>query len=159
MRIRRASMGDRERMAAILTGTGRFTERETGWALELVDSAVSPAESEYEAIVVEDEERMVQGWALFGPTPRSEGVFDLYWIVVARERQRRGYGKALLHHVEEDVSSRKGRMLLIETSSKESYAATVRFYQQAGYREISRIKDFYRIEDDKLVFSRTLNPS
>lgn len=158
MRVRRAAAGDRERMAEILIGTGRFTERETGWALELADAALSPSGSEYEAVVVEDDAAVVQGWALFGPTPRSDGVYDLYWIAVEHEKQRRGYGRALLHHVEQDVLSRNGRMLLIETSSKESYTATVRFYEQAGYREISRIKDFYRIEDDKLVFSRTLTP-
>jgi ribosomal protein S18 acetylase RimI-like enzyme len=158
VRIRRAAAGDRERMAAILIGTGRFTERETTWALELVDAALSPGGSEYEAVVLEDGAATVQGWALFGPTPRSEGVYDLYWIAVERDQQRRGYGRALLHHVEEDVLSRNGRMLLIETSSKETYAPTVRFYEQAGYREISRIKDFYRIEDDKLVFSRNLTP-
>jgi len=47
-------------------------------------------------------------------------------------------------------------MLLIETSSKGSYASTMRFYERAGYSEISRIKDFYRIEDDKLVFCKRL---
>jgi hypothetical protein len=47
-------------------------------------------------------------------------------------------------------------MLLIETSSRKSYAGTVRFYQEAGYSEISRIKDFYRIEHDKLVFCKHL---
>ena len=42
--------------------------------------------------------------------------------------------------------------------SKATYAPTVRFYEAAGYREISKIKDFYRIEDDKLVFSKALKP-
>ena len=47
-------------------------------------------------------------------------------------------------------------MLLIETSSKQSYAPTLRFYQRSGYDEISRIKDFYRIECDKVVFCKKL---
>ena len=49
-------------------------------------------------------------------------------------------------------------MLLIETSSKNSYSSTTRFYERAGYQEISRIKDFYRIDDDKLVYSKRLTP-
>ena len=49
-------------------------------------------------------------------------------------------------------------MLLIETSSKRSYEPTIRFYLGAGYHEISRIKDFYRIEDDKVVFCKQLTP-
>jgi len=58
--------------------------------------------------------------------------------------------------VENEVRRQGGRMLLIETSSRRSNASTLRFYQRAGYHEISRIKDFYRIEDDKVVLSRTL---
>ena len=57
------------------------------------------------------------------------------------------------------IRRQAGRMLLIETSSKRSYAPTIRFYQRAGYHEISRIKDFYRIEDDKVVFCKQLTPS
>ena len=52
-----------------------------------------------------------------------------------------------------------GLMLMIETSSKESYASTMRFYERSGYDEISRIKDFYRIEDDKVVYCKKLTPS
>ena len=58
--------------------------------------------------------------------------------------------------VENEVRRQRGRMLLIETSSKESYGPTMRFYERSGYDEISRIKDFYRIEDDKVVFCKKL---
>jgi len=49
-----------------------------------------------------------------------------------------------------------GRMILIETSSQETYGATVRFYEKAGYELVARIKNFYRVGDDKLVFSKEL---
>ena len=62
----------------------------------------------------------------------------------------------LLRFVENEVKKERGRMLLIETSSKESYSSTLRFYERSGYEEISRIKDFYRIEDDKVVFCKRL---
>lgn len=156
MNIRPAAIGDRERIREILISTARFTRQEVGWAMELVDLAVAAARSEYEAHVIEDASRCVQGYVLFGPTPMTEGVFDLYWIAVDPKRQGQGLGQLLLRFVENEVRRREGRMLLIETSSKRSYAPTVRFYQRAGYREISRIKDFYRIEDDKVVFSKTL---
>jgi hypothetical protein len=47
-------------------------------------------------------------------------------------------------------------MILIETSSQESYGATVRFYKHNGYHQAARIKNFYRIGDDKLVFQKEL---
>lgn len=156
MQIRPLWSSDRDRVGDILVATARFTRQEVGWAMELVDLVLSPSRSEYEAYVIEDATGTVQGYVLFGPTPMTEGVYDLYWIAVDPKRQGQGFGQLLLRYVETEVRRRDGRMLLIETSSKRSYAATVRFYQQAGYREISRMKDFYRIEDDKVVFSKSL---
>lgn len=158
MKIRPASSTDRERILEILTLTSRFTHQEIGWAMELVDLALgAPEKREYETHVLEVPDGVVQGYVLFGPTPMAQGVFDLYWIAVDPKRQGQGFGQLLLRFVENEVKRQAGRMLLIETSSKRSYAPTVRFYQRAGYQEISRIKDFYRIEDDKVVFSKNLS--
>lgn len=155
MNIRPVHAADRERVREILVATARFTRQEVGWAMELVDLAIR-GRSEYTASVLEDTDGLVQGYVLFGPTPMTEGVYDLYWIAVDPKRQGQGFGQLLLRFVENEVRRQAGRMLLIETSSKRSYAPTIRFYQQAGYREISRIKDFYRIEDDKVVFCKHL---
>jgi ribosomal protein S18 acetylase RimI-like enzyme len=161
MRIRQAVTEDRERILAILTATGRFSSREIGWAMELVDLTLDrPDRSEYSIHVLEEPDagpsRQVQGYVCFGPTPKADGVFDLYWIAVEPSRQGEGIGQTLLRFVENEVRRLGGRMLLIETSSKMSNAPTLRFYERAGYHEISRIKDFYRIEDDKVVYTRTL---
>ena len=156
MNIRPAAPADRGRIHQILAATARFTRQEIGWAMELVDLVLA-GKPEYEAHVVELPDATVQGYVLFGPTPMAEGVWDLYWIAVDPARQGEGLGQLLLRFVENAVRRQAGRMLLIETSSKRSYAPTVRFYQRAGYREISRIKDFYRIEDDKVVFSKNLS--
>jgi ribosomal protein S18 acetylase RimI-like enzyme len=161
MKLRPAIASDRPRILEILTATARFTRQEIGWAMELVDAAIErPEKGEYAAHVLEEPDsgpnRMVQGYVLFGPTPMTDGVFDLYWIAVDPKQQGQGFGQVLLRFVENEVRRQSGRMLLIETSSKRSYAPTIRFYQRAGYHEISRIKDFYRIEDDKVVFSKQL---
>jgi len=157
MKIRPASAGDRERIHEILVGTARFTPQEVGWAMELVDSALAhQGQGEYRVHVLEDPDGAVQGYVCFAPTPKTDGVFDLYWIAVDPRQQGQGFGQILLRFVENEVRRQSGRMLLIETSSKRSYAPTVRFYQRAGYTEISRIKDFYRIEDDKVVFCKQL---
>jgi ribosomal protein S18 acetylase RimI-like enzyme len=155
MNIRPAAPPDRDRIREILVATARFTRQEVGWAMELVDLALDhPERREYSVCVLDDP--LVQGYVCWAPTPLTEGVFDLYWIAVDPKRQGQGLGQMLLKFVENEVRKQSGRMLLIETSSKRSYAPTVRFYQRAGYHEISRIKDFYRIEDDKVVFCKNL---
>ena len=158
MKIRPAEPKDRARIREILVGTARFTEDEVRAAVDLVDQSLDGQPSEYLTYVLEAPEsgpnRMVQGYVTYGATPKTEGVFDLYWIAVDPRHQGQGFGQLLLRFVENEVRRQRGRMLLIETSSKESYAPTLRFYQRSGYDEISRIKDFYRIECDKIVFCK-----
>jgi ribosomal protein S18 acetylase RimI-like enzyme len=161
MRIRPAEAKDRERIHELLVAVARFTEEEIRCAMELVDQALEePERGEYHVHVLEEPDsgpkRAVQGYVCFGATPLTDGVFDLYWIAVDPRQQGQGFGQLLLRFVENEVRRQRGRMLLIETSSKESYGPTLRFYQRSGYDEISRIKDFYRIEDDKLVFCKKL---
>jgi ribosomal protein S18 acetylase RimI-like enzyme len=161
MNIRPAAPRDRERIRQILVATTRFNEEEVRWAMDLVDQAAEqPEKGEYVVQVLEEPDsgpnRMIQGYVCYGPTPMAEGVFDLYWIAVDPARQGQGFGQLLLRFVENEVRRQKGRMVLIETRSRASYAPTIRFYQRSGYDEISRIKDFYRIEDDKLVFCKKL---
>jgi ribosomal protein S18 acetylase RimI-like enzyme len=156
MNIRPIEPRDRERIHEILVGVARFTEEEVRCAMELVDQALQhPERGEYLVHVLEDDHG-VEGYVCFGATPLTEGVFDLYWIAVDPRQQGQGFGQLLLRFVENEVRRARGRMLLIETSSKESYGPTLRFYQRSGYDEISRIKDFYRIEDDKVVFCKKL---
>jgi ribosomal protein S18 acetylase RimI-like enzyme len=162
MKIRPAEPKDRQRIHEILVSTARFTDEEVKCAVELVDSALDhPEKGEYVVHVLEEPgsglRRTIHGYVCFGPTPLTDGVFDLYWIAVDPKQQGQGFGQLLLRFVENEVRRQSGRMLLIETSSKESYRPTIRFYERSGYSEISRIKDFYRIEDDKVIFCKKLN--
>jgi ribosomal protein S18 acetylase RimI-like enzyme len=163
MKIRPAEARDRDRIQEILISTARFTDVEVRDAMELVDKAQDDRDKgEYIVHVLEEPaagpKRLVQGYVCYGPTPLTDGVFDLYWIAVDPRQQGQGIGQLLLRFVENEVRRQRGRMLLIETSSKESYAPTIRFYERSGYEEISRIKDFYRITHDKVVYCKKLTP-
>jgi ribosomal protein S18 acetylase RimI-like enzyme len=158
-RIRKIEPKDRSRIEEMVISSGKFNDVEIETALELVDDALKEGEaSGYIFVVLEyrNEHPMLHGYACYGPTPLTQGVYDLYWIVVDPSAQRKGFGRYLLEYVERDVIKRGGRMLLIETSSQETYSATIRFYERNGYQLAARIKNFYRIGDDKLVFSKEL---
>jgi len=156
--LRELRATDRAPIAAILHATGAFTDEEVGVALELVDEGLVDATTAdaYRFVVAELDGRVV-GYACFGLTPLTDGVFDVYWIAVDPACQGRGVGKALLRAVEAEVTRRHGRTILIETGGKPSYAATRTFYDRAGYREIARIPDFFRIGDDKVVYARRVD--
>ena len=161
MNIRPAEEKDRDRIHEILLATGRFTPEEVQCAIELVDECLQrPEKGDYIVHVADSPDAAVpvSGYVCYGATPLTDGVYDLYWIAVDPRYQGQGVGQVLLRFVENEVRKLRGRMLLIETSSKDSYGPTLRFYERAGYDEISRIKDFYRIEDDKVVFCKRLGP-
>jgi ribosomal protein S18 acetylase RimI-like enzyme len=159
MRIRPIEPRDRERILEIVTATGNFTPVEIATAMEVVDEALAdPAHprGDYRAFVLEDERSHVAGYECHGPTPLTEGTYDLYWIAVDPACQGSGFGRALLAFAEQDVRATGGRLLLIETSSQESYGDTIRFYEKSGYPLAARIKEFYRQGDDKLIFAKRL---
>jgi ribosomal protein S18 acetylase RimI-like enzyme len=159
MNIRPAEQRDRDRIHDILRATGRFTDEEVRCAMELVDEwLATPEKGDYICHVAENSSAAAGavGYTCYGPTPLTDGVYDLYWIAVDPNYQGSGFGQGLLQFVENEVKQRRGRMLLIETSSKETYGPTLRFYERAGYEEVTRIKDFYRIADDKIVFCKRL---
>jgi len=123
-------------------------------ALELVDAGEQQIPDGYRFFVAETETGQVVGYVCFGHTPCTEGTFDLYWIATDRTWHGQGVGRALLTAVEDTVRSQRGRMLLIETASKNSYAATRRFYDRAGYLEVARVPDFYTVGDDRVIYAK-----
>lgn len=146
--LRDLARSDRASIESILRATGVFNDAEVAVALELVDA---PTEVGYRFLVAECDGR-VAGYACFGATPMTDGVFDLYWIAVDPQLHGIGIGRRLMDATREAVRACGGRMILIETASKPSYDATRAFYVAYGCREVARIPDFYARGDDKVTY-------
>ena len=161
--IRPLVAADRSGVFRILENAGNFTPAEVGIALELIDEWLELGEhSGYLTYVLEardPEKSEVLGYVCFGPTPLTESTFDLYWIAVDKSKHRGGVGKRLLKFSEEEVLRRGGKMLLIETSSQETYGGTIQFYERTGYELVGKIPEYYKPGDDKLIFAKRLAPS
>ncbi len=156
MAIRSVVAHDAERIHAILDATGVFTAAEIACANELIHEAIHEDEGDYFVYVLVDEHSVVQGYVCFGPTPLTDGTYDLYWIAVDPTAHGRGYGQQLVAFVERELRAEGGRLLLIETSSKDAYGPTQAFYLRCGYVELARIPGFYREGDDKIVYGKVL---
>ncbi|MBI5432834.1 MAG: GNAT family N-acetyltransferase [Planctomycetes bacterium] len=140
----------------MLIGTEAFRPDEIPVAMELIDIGLSPGGGGYRFVVAElaDAPGRVAGYACFGATPCTLGTFDLYWIAVDKSLQGHGIGKALVRSVEDVVGAERGRLILIETGGKPSYAAQRAFYLSAGYREVARVPDFYEDGDDRVIYQK-----
>lgn len=153
----------RSDLELIVRATGVFSEEETGVALELFDEAVvgfrSAADSsppaDYEFVGAFADDRLI-GYACFGLTPATDRTYDLYWIAVHPDAQRLGAGAALMSEVERRLEERRARLVVVETSSREDYAPTRRFYQKRGYEENARLRDFYAAGDDRVILTKRL---
>jgi len=156
----------RPHIETIVRATGVFNEDEVGVALELFDAAFGPRLSalvdadspDYEFVGAFQDESPV-GYACFGQTPSTDRTYDLYWIAVHPDAQRTGAGRALMDEVEGRLTARQARLLVIETSSRDDYVPTRRFYGRRGYSEAARVRDFYDLGDDRVILTRRLSAS
>ena len=155
LNIRPVRKEDHAQIEDFLRASPNFNADEVATALELIDESLA-GDPDYLVNVLENEQGHIIGFECHGPTPLTDGTFDLYWIAVDPRAQKRGHGGRLLRATEDDVARRGGRLLLIETSSQPAYAPTVAFYRRNGYHLDARIHDFYRRGDDKLVFAKEM---
>ena len=105
------------------------------------------------------EGRAIEAAAYYASEMMAEAVWNLYFIGVRPDRQGSGLGATLLRHVEDDLTARGARLLLVETSGLDSFELTRRFYRKNGYDEEARIRDFYRQGEDKVIFRKALGGS
>lgn len=148
---------DRNQLEDILKRVDQFNDMEVDIALELIDHAINKPEQEDYYIYIFVDNNTVLGYHCTGKRPLTDGVYDLYWIVVNPDIQGKGIGSKLLKHAEELVKEKKGRWLLAETSSKESYLSTRNFYERHNYEIVTKIKDFYTVNDHLIVFGKNFN--
>lgn len=156
--IRPVRATDREPIRRLLAETDVFTEEEVGIALELIDVIFErPDQQDYIARAYDDGGQVL-GYYCIGPTPATQGTFDLYWIAVSPEAHGSGVGGALDAHAASLIRSMEGRLVIAETSSQPRYAKTRQFYLHHGYTEAARIPGYYRPGDDLVVFVKSLQP-
>jgi len=148
---------DLPELTRILKETGAFTVDEVDCALELLNNVLDdPTQKDYYVTVIEEGGKPA-GYILFGPVPLTEGTWDIYWVATDPVHHGKGFGRKLFERTESDLRVLGARMICLETSSQGSYMRTRRFYEQAGYTEASRIRDFYRPGDDRLTYVKRLS--
>jgi ribosomal protein S18 acetylase RimI-like enzyme len=154
--IRPMATKDKSAIMQILRDTPEFLPMEVVIAEEVIDSYLRDALRSGFHILVAEVDKIVIGYICYGTTPLTEGTWDLYWAAVSREMRSKGIGSVLWKAAEDEIKNARGRLAIIETSSKPNYEKTRRFHESQGYKLVSRVPDFYASGDDKLIYVKRL---
>lgn len=142
----------------LVTATGFFDAAEQALAVELVDETLARgAASGYQFLLAESERRGdLLGYACFGRIPATASSFDLYWIAVAPDEQRKGLGATLLRKAEALCREQGGKNMYVDTAGRKQYQPTRSFYERMGYDVAAVLDDFYADGDAKIIYARSL---
>ncbi|MFA6134289.1 MAG: GNAT family N-acetyltransferase [Phycisphaerae bacterium] len=155
--VRPTLPADRAAILRLLAETAFFRDDEIVVAREVLDDALAGVENghykSYSAVL----EGQAVGWVCFGLTPCTIGTYDIYWIAVAPNMQGKGVGAALMAKAETLIAASGGRLAIIETSGREIYNPTRKFYLKLGYDLAADIPDFYAPADSKVVYTKKLD--
>ena len=105
---------------------------------------------------MDERDGRIVGYAYYAPASMTDRSWYLYWIAVTKQIQAKGVGSGLLKHAEEDIRTKNGRVLFIETSSLPHYDPTRRFYLKHGYEVTGQLRDYYADGDDMVIFRKRL---
>ncbi len=158
IKVRSLVEKDRARLLSMLIRTRAFTSAEIDVAMELIDSVLKdPTQDDYQIHCLVDDQDQVIGYLCYGPTPMTEGTFDLYWIAVDPDFQGKGAGSRLLSFLEEVVKAKVGRLILADTSTIPQYEKTQGFYLRNGFKEVARVPDYYYPGNDRVTFCKKVD--
>jgi acetoin utilization deacetylase AcuC-like enzyme/GNAT superfamily N-acetyltransferase len=145
------------RVRQLVASTGFFNPAEVEIAGELVTERLAKGvRSGYHFILAERGSGLV-AYACYGPIEGTQNSFDLYWIAVAPEEQRKGLGVQVFNRAEAAMRKAGAKQIYVDTSSSDRYAPTRGFYQRMGFAEEARLTDFYGLGDGKVIYVKTLS--
>lgn len=151
-----ACFEDSAQVLRLAEATGLFNAEEVAVAEELVHERLSKgAESGYHFVFAEDNGRLL-GYTCYGPIPLTASSYDLYWIAVSPDYQRKGIGRLLLDETVRRVRQAGGDRLYADTSGRQQYENSRAFYERMGFHREALLADFYAEGDAKVIYSKKL---
>jgi ribosomal protein S18 acetylase RimI-like enzyme len=154
--IRPATHDDRDALIALADATGLFAPSELAEIGQMLADHLSRDTDSNHSWITDEERGELTGIAYFAPERMTEGTWNLYLIGVHPNCQGQGRGTELLRYIEQALTARGERLLLVETSGLPSFDRTRAFYLKCGYNEEARIRDFYSKGIDKIVYAKAL---
>jgi len=143
-------------ISRIVQSSGYFSPEEIALACELAEEKLAQGnDCSYQFLFAEDKDSVL-GYTCYGLIPATCGSYDLYWIAVDEQFRCQGLGKELMLKTQHIICDIGGRLIYVETSSRDQYMPTQSFYESCGYQKEAFLKDFYAAGDSKIIYVKTL---
>lgn len=153
--IRLTTPDDINALLALAEVTGLFESNQIEELAQMLNQHFS-GETGSQDIWLTDYDNKPVGVAYVAPERMTDGTWNLYLIAIHPNQQKQGRGAVLLQYVEQMLAKRGQRILLVETSGAEDFKYVRAFYRNSGYEEEAKIRDFYTVGVDKVVFRKLL---
>jgi len=135
--VRPMTQTDRAIIAGSVVSMDTFNKAEVVCAPEQVDIYLNAKiQADYHIVVAKDAASRVHAYACWDSIPLTGGTHDLCWIATRPDSRNKGFGRVLMDYVESKAFV---------------------FCPRLGFEETSRIKDFYEVGDDRLIFVKRLS--
>ena len=148
--------GDIEAIRRIVVSTKFFNDDELDIAVELIEERLNKGVKSGYCFLFAEINNKVVGYVCYGPIDGTSNSYDLYWIAVDNDYRSLGIGKELMVRTEKLIKKQGGRRVYVETSSREQYVPTRKFYLSCDYFIEAQLKDFYGPNDDKCMFVKVI---
>lgn len=155
--IRTITPLDAAAIATLSVDAGLFPPEQIAFLDEMMENYFNIYQAKGHQCVVDEENDMLLGVAYYEPALATDRAWYLTMIGVRRTLQGQGRGAALMRYVEDSLTADGQRILLVETSGTPEFALTRRFYAKLGYDEEARVRDYYALNDDMVLFRKRLS--
>lgn len=103
---------------------------------------------------IDDNKQVAIGFCV--PEKLTEGTYNLLAIGVSKDHERKGIASQMMNYIEQNLTQKEGRILIVETSSDNAQIGARQFYHKIGYTQAAVIQDFWKDGEDKIVFWKKL---
>jgi hypothetical protein len=158
LKIRTINARDRIEIYKLVQQEDWFTPTEIEVMFDRIDTFLFESDQKkYCVIIMEDQKKNIQGYAVYGSEPETDRAYKIYRIVPPPLAKNNNILRTLLKFIEKDIQNKQGRIIFIELSSNLRYHSLYEFYTSNHYELTSKVKNYFAPGEDKLILTKNLN--
>lgn len=151
MKIEKTEQQDLQQLAAIVDEAGLFPP-------EMLPDMVAPflSGSEDELWLTAHVDNQAVGLCYAKSEDLTDGTWNMLALGVLEANRASNIGRTIVQSLETKLAAAGSRLLIVDTSSSDDFAAARAFYNAIGYAQEARIADYWAQGDDKIIFTKSL---